>query len=833
MKRLTPEEWIKKAEACKKSGEKRLAAACYLRAFRLRIYDESDIESANEALREALHVLEPQEISETMVAKRYLLTFFTGKTPDPVDEKQIFRSERYFYLVLWRYCFENNPEPGIALFRERWREKRKELIETKKVYLLHAFYLYAVLLSQRGEYERGMHLIKHMVDAFSARSDLMSRQLTAQCYTIMANYYVLKNQSTIAEDLYRKAYDLAAPLGLNLYTANIYYEAASFYSTVYGVSGFLDLTEKVLEVTKAVSASPLALHALYRIGYNSLYSGDLKEFWSYVEQLKHHSRRYQRPDFLAKAYLLEGVFYLYNKQFGKAETIFRKGFQCAKSPQTLNLLQRCRILNFMMLGKRHSAFEQVQKSFFDKEEYGFHSFLDLIEAQTPEEIADAFHHFDAHSPRWREESALIFYEKIAPVDPSGFVRFCQKMVTDFSRSKDRLPLTLVYEALGKFYRVIGYEEQARFFLEKAVTNYRRLGMNHAASVLSPTSDLRALSVKRFEQKVRRLVQQSPDRQLKRDFSAYREQNDQAIDELGVYRMTFDFLRGIDCHCDVGQLLDQILRYLCDTLRAQNGFIGLFDQNRALNSSSYRTQRDSAPFPTERWADERFLPPYLPGHIWKTMYLEQGQRMVISLTFDSPLKARYERLLAFFLDEVKPIFGLLVRSTLTFGKSLIDSLTQLNNRWFMEQRLQEEFEKSIRYRFPLSFVMADLDDFKRINDTFGHRIGDEALRIIGARFRQNIRKYDIAARYGGDEFSIILPNTEPERAYIVAEKIRKSVEEITDMPFRLTISFGVAGTGRICFASAEELVAAADGSLYEAKAQKKNRTVVYDPTARNA
>ncbi len=828
IKKRTTEEWIREAQELRKRGEKRLAAACFLRAFRRFFYDESNINGARKTLFEALKNLEPQEISLSLVAKRYLLTFLSGKTPDPVDEKLISGSERYFHLILWRYSFENNPEPGIALFRKHWRYRREALSERKKVYLLHTLFYYAVLLNHSGEYERGLKLIRYLIEVLSSCVDLMSLIVTAQCFTALANHYGLKNQNTIAENLFRKAYDLVEPLGLYFYTANVYYEPASFYSSVYGGGRYMEITEKVLEVTKIVSASPQTLNALYRIGYNHLYAGELKEFWSYVEQLKYLSQRYRRPDSLANAYLLEGIYYLYNKNHRKAETNFQKSFQSAKSTLTVNLAQRCRIVNLLMYGKKNLASEHIQKDFFDKEEYGFLLFVALNAAQTPEEIAEAFQAFDASSARWREECALLFCEKIASVDPAGFERFCKRMVSDFSKSSDALSLAVVYEALSKFYRIVGNYDHARFFLEKTVAIYRRIGMNHAASVLSEKLDLKTLSLKRFDRKVKDIIRHSSDKQLQNDYAAFRRQFGQDSDELRTYRTMIDLLRGIDYHCEIDQLLERILRNVCEHQRAESGRMGFLNEDGALHSAYYGYRSEAALFPIEIVASEGFQPPASSGIVRKIMYMDQGERIVIALKFTPSLKDRQERSLVFFLNEVEPIFGLLVRSTLTFGNSIVDSLTQLNNRWFMEQRLLEEFEKSIRYNFPLSFVMADIDDFKKVNDTFGHPIGDEALRRIGSFFLQHTRKFDISARYGGEEFAIILPNTEPKRAFIFAEKIRKGIEEMSDLPFRITISFGIAGTGQNKYAKAEDLVSAADRALYEAKAQGKNRTMVFDP-----
>lgn len=160
----------------------------------------------------------------------------------------------------------------------------------------------------------------------------------------------------------------------------------------------------------------------------------------------------------------------------------------------------------------------------------------------------------------------------------------------------------------------------------------------------------------------------------------------------------------------------------------------------------------------------------------------------------------------------------------------DSLTGLLNRRRLHERLKEEISRSARYHHPLSLLMIDVDHFKRYNDTYGHQQGDELLRILAATLLQNVRQSDIVGRYGGEEFAVVLPETDKESAYILA---RRLCEVVADTPFpgypgglpeQCTISIGVASYPDDAL-SLSELVAAADEALYRAKRSGRNRVVV--------
>ena len=153
---------------------------------------------------------------------------------------------------------------------------------------------------------------------------------------------------------------------------------------------------------------------------------------------------------------------------------------------------------------------------------------------------------------------------------------------------------------------------------------------------------------------------------------------------------------------------------------------------------------------------------------------------------------------------------------------IDGLTGIFNRRFFEMRIAEEMERARRYEGGMAVIMMDIDHFKRLNDEFGHLLGDEVLRQVSSVFSQHLRKVDIVCRYGGEEFAILLPQTSVEQALNVAEKLRKEIAawQFPGVPRAVTISAGASaypahGDGR------DDLVKAADAALYAAKQAGRN------------
>lgn len=163
-------------------------------------------------------------------------------------------------------------------------------------------------------------------------------------------------------------------------------------------------------------------------------------------------------------------------------------------------------------------------------------------------------------------------------------------------------------------------------------------------------------------------------------------------------------------------------------------------------------------------------------------------------------------------------------------SVTDPLTGLHNRRYFDEVLTSEIQRCQRFSQSLSLVLVDVDHFKRINDTYGHLIGDECLRLLASTLRQEVsRATDLVARYGGEEFAVVLPGTSDTEAAVVADRIRQAIEKIqfihAGKRIPLSASLGVAGRVPLLHETSARLIAAADEALYQAKESGRNRVMV--------
>ncbi len=191
----------------------------------------------------------------------------------------------------------------------------------------------------------------------------------------------------------------------------------------------------------------------------------------------------------------------------------------------------------------------------------------------------------------------------------------------------------------------------------------------------------------------------------------------------------------------------------------------------------------------------------------------------------PLRPADARLLALFLEPAAVAIDNALLLKKSEELSITDDLTRLNNSRYLNSTLRSEVERGKRYRTPVSLIFLDLDGFKNVNDRHGHLYGSRTLVEVGAVIRETVRAIDVVCRFGGDEFTVILPQTGPEGAHIIAERIRRRIEETvflesSGLAVRITASVGIASFpdhGR----SKDDLIARADQAMYAVKGRGKN------------
>jgi two-component system cell cycle response regulator len=163
-------------------------------------------------------------------------------------------------------------------------------------------------------------------------------------------------------------------------------------------------------------------------------------------------------------------------------------------------------------------------------------------------------------------------------------------------------------------------------------------------------------------------------------------------------------------------------------------------------------------------------------------------------------------------------------------SIRDVLTGLYNRRYFHESLEREISRACRTRSDMSLCMMDLDHFKNINDTMGHPAGDMTLAEFGSMLNEWIRQSDLACRYGGEEFAVILSDTNIHKAVGVCERFRETLNQrifyYNQKPFQISVSIGISSLATLTTTSGEMLVRAADEALYLAKKLGRNRIVMY-------
>jgi diguanylate cyclase (GGDEF)-like protein len=237
--------------------------------------------------------------------------------------------------------------------------------------------------------------------------------------------------------------------------------------------------------------------------------------------------------------------------------------------------------------------------------------------------------------------------------------------------------------------------------------------------------------------------------------------------------------------------------------------------------TYLTREDDpAPFKELRLEDEISEFAAIP--------LLSEKKMVAILTVENLPKSDLGKLVILSAQFALEIKKVLLYETVE-ELALTDGLTGLFVRRYFTERFNEESYRSKRYKLKFAFLMIDIDDFKKCNDTYGHLVGDVVLREIGRIMKESIREIDLASRYGGEEFALVLPETTRDGARLVSERIRKKIEENVfkayDEKLKITVSIGTSIYPEDAN-EAKGIIETADAALYMAKKAGKNIVCEY-------
>ena len=239
---------------------------------------------------------------------------------------------------------------------------------------------------------------------------------------------------------------------------------------------------------------------------------------------------------------------------------------------------------------------------------------------------------------------------------------------------------------------------------------------------------------------------------------------------------------------------------------------------------------------------RFIPlPYLRGLYGLILSIASpiGWIIIQIIAGRDPFSAEYsDSLLYWYMSIASAVvffilgFAIGKRELMITDLALTDGLTSLYNKRYFTNRLDQEFERHVRNHSPMAVIQIDIDFFKKINDNYGHHIGDEVLKKISLLIKENCRKNEIAARVGGEEMSIIAYDCEESEAYNLAERMRQKINDLSftqqGIGIPITASFGVAIANESTL-TALDLYQHADEALYIAKKTGRNKVCLFSET----
>ncbi len=590
-------------------------------------------------------------------------------------------------------------------------------------------------------------------------------------------------------------------------------------SSLAGSQESIRLYEQIIEIGHRLGSAGMVQTALSNIVWMNLYRGEIDKMFSNMSRLRQLASLTGRLDLEAYSYFVEGNYHTYNHELESAVEDFSRELAIEKY---LGIEQRA-LRGFVAAYAINDRFEEAVKIIKENLENpamknrSFAKFRDLFLAESDEMFYKAWMNvFYSDDPYWKEETCQVFGARLMRLDREGFIRFFEEFEVNNIRNGMYLSLAQMYEGLALAYQSIGEIPASVNYAEKAVSIYRAKNLENAAKWLErkinvTTSAHRAIAI--IED-----VRKKLDQNLSNLLATARNLIQHTVSFQNLAQYALDTLKVVSAQDQLLPTLEFLAARLMSLLPLSSlGLVIKDPKGRIVERVVYNlSQIPESPHFS-----------YAPLEICTVTKIYEDYSLILyvgneTLYLEESAGTDFVRMLI----NMQEIIVHILKNIFIYQQSITDPLTGLYNRRYFMSRLTEEFERINRYGGHFSVVMADIDDFKKINDNYGHETGDEVLRFISSVLRSSVRSTDILGRYGGEEFLLILLNTPKQSAITVAEKILRSIIEMNPFEFKLTLSLGVAGYPEDPARKPEDLVIFADKAMYISKERGKCRVTPY-------
>ncbi|MGC8820758.1 MAG: diguanylate cyclase [Fervidobacterium sp.] len=757
-------------------GQKLSAAVVYLKSIKemLSYYSSpSLIKSVMEKVKDIIG----DRVSYALVKFEVELLTRTEEIND-LENLSIPKAKLYSYYIAKKFFFSYKEEKAYEILKE-FPTAYGPIGEIRKKLLL-----------LRVKYE----VIKKREDYFNQVSDIITK---------------LKEDNPIHADILVDAYFFAARLmfdnpqraiqylkkaesiSLNF---NFAHKLPSIYNNLAVESSNTHISmmylQRAVDIANDTGFPAKGYLAKLNILYHKLYSGKISEFISELSNIRPRLEMLGLTQEIIYSNSLEAYYHAYNFELESAFEHIAEVEKIKKENRNDERALVSLIARDYDLSKRFVG--MVDFETLDAEQKKLFNLLSNIEHDDFGELWESY--VNQGSRIFREELCAIFGQRLAKLKPDFFRKELEYLENRFVLDGSLLSLALVYEGYGHYYNVLGKQYKAKVYYMKAITIYKDIGLSNAALSLAKIYDVTSYDI--------------------------RQEDIEDTRNLSLDILTS--LKVIDPKTDPQILMDYFVSKIISVFPVKNVYFKIYD--KVLDRSFESGLGEFSSF-------EKDYISIAPLEIYLSDNFDQKARYEIyisnpDVSFSEGMK---DSIIA-KLEIIEYGFVGVFKGLLTRLRSFIDPLTKLFTRYYFSDLLSQYFENAVNQKDSLSIVMCDIDNFKKINDTYGHIVGDKVLITVAKILRENIRTTDVVGRFGGEEFIMAFPSTDVNEVTIILERLRRLIRDSADFPFKITLSFGVVSypqnVENILISSPEELIKLADTALYHAKNTGKDKIVVY-------
>ncbi len=820
-------DYSRKAWHYSQTGKRRAAAAMYIRAGCENFKNNMSWAIVEQYFQNAYDLLDEGEISDEILMLPAMLKVLKGEILSEKIAQRLKHSRRLKYLYLYNLVLKCEFDKVEREYYQIYPDHKNPL-KTFPDFTNNLSFVFS--LYESGKIGKAYDEIK--VVHQNMKNFNRYKYLNIMFKNLLAKIEWRNNRWDESAVLCKENMETAEKLEIKFLLPIVY----SSLGTIMDINGphySKPILQKAIKYSELYGIPQLSLRPALNLANSYLYSGDITSMFIFIEKSREISRTYNDRNNLALSYLIEGLYHLYNKQYKEAMEDLDKAIDKVDFPEIKQKARRFKYMCLLSMGKTADIDRSILQEPF-AQDYGFHDVIKLAFAEDPIEIKKYFNRFKEAHHLWKEEIAVAFKEKLSKNFPEEFERYLESLIQYYLKSHLKLPIALTNEAFAYLYREMGQYRKSKKFARNAVDMYKNMKMMSAAEKLNKELLMGEKTLEDYVNIISNALRSDKREIILTDdlLNQFESNLIAKINEMDVLHEIINFSKTITASAEPEEILAEFVSWILSFSPIRKMIIAVLKDNKVIYKSwisltSTKKTEESALVHKMLKKKQGFIrtpfeakAEFFVDETYKVMlYAENTNLMMSNEEFDR---------FALFIDNLEPIISMAIRNAISYRSSILDPLTGLYTRWYYTRRLEEEFDKSKRFNSNLSVIMADLDHFKRVNDEYGHNVGDEVLKTISSILKKSVRGYDVVGRYGGEEFVVILPDTNLEEAKEVAERIRGNVEKCNQFNFYLTISLGVTSTREKEYEKYLELVADADRALYYSKNNGRNQVTLYNP-----